>query len=395
MSVENTQPILKSFSLGSRFQNGKSIADPLQPPSFSRKPTLSLKTWRSEALNSTLDWGSENFVYEIPQSTKIVSSIYLKIKLPELASGAVYRKNPGLYCLKSFHLRSGGNIVYECQLEDMWRSCLESFADEQDFQRYCDTYLGGESVATKDARTVMIVLPIPNSHLMLRRMQPNGIFPTETNRQAIECVFSMQASSLQGSINTVTTPTIQNQCSIEIHTVEMADSTSNLYRSKLGSYSVVAHRHMVLKDWTSASANVEVELNLNSPTGNVLEFTVLAVPAFSGTAHRDPYNTVLPIAYRVESDGIVVVDRQDEKIKLENYSQGFRNHAECKAVAHVVFGTAASNNSSCYAGSYNFRQTSSVKLFVKFAQNVEYKVVSVALQSIQIQSSGLIKAFLD
>mgnify|MGYP001178173089 CR=1 FL=1 len=395
MSVENTQPIIQAFALGSRFQNGKSTTDYLAPPPFLRKPVLSLKTWRSEKLPSTVDWGQQ-VTYELPQSSRILSSCYLKIDLPALAS-STYRQNPGLFCISKFHLRSGGNIVYEASVADQWRSCLESFETQQEFQRYGKTFLGYEETLTLDARTVYIPLPLPNSHLMRRSMEQNGIFPTETNRVAIELVFTMSANTEVAAMSNVVCPSIANACSIELHTVEMSQSTAALYRNKVGNYSIVAQRHLVLKDWTAATANQEYELNLMAPTGNIQEFTICAVPTPGAHAHRDIYaNSVLPSEVRVVVDGITVYEKKDRQIVIENYTQGYRkDHDECKEVCHVVFGSHGSYSSVCYAGSFNFRQVSQCKLYLKYPVNVDYKVASVALQSIQIQSSGIIKAFLD
>ena len=395
MSVENTQPIIQAFALGSRFQNGKSTSDYLAPPAFLRKPVLSLKTWRSEKLPSTCDWGQQ-VTYELPQSARILSSAYLKIDLPALGS-STYRQNPGLFCISKFHLRSGGNIVYEASVNDQWRSCLETFETQQEFQKYGKTFLGYEDSLSLAARTVYIPLPLPNSHLMRRSMQQNGIFPTETNRVAIELVFTMAANTQQALTSSVVTPSISNACSIELHTVEMSQSTASLYRNKVGNYSIVAQRHLVLKDWTAATANVEYELNLNAPTGNIQEFTICAVPTPGSNAHRDVYaNAVLPTEVRVVVDGITVYEKKARQIAIENYTQGYRkDHDECKEVCHVVFGSHGSSSSACYAGSFNFRQVSQCKLYVKFGANVDFKIASVSLQSIQIQSSGTIKAFLD
>ena len=91
--------------------------------------------------------------------------------------------------------------------------------------------------------------------------------------------------------------------------------------TEVGNYSIVAQRHLVLKDWTAATANVEYELNLNAPTGNIQEFTICAVPTPGANAHRDVYaNAVLPTEVRVVVDGITVYEKKARQIAIENYN---------------------------------------------------------------------------
>ena len=152
------------------------------------------------------------------------------------------------YTSKDFTLKSGGNTVYQVDCESQFRNMLESFETKEEFEDYCSVFFGYEKVPSKDAR------PLPNSHIMLRsRDRANGIFPTETARQSIECVFSIHPA--RGATTAVTTPAIANRCFVEMHTVAMSESTSALYRSKLGSYSVINHRHLEVQSWANLAAN--------------------------------------------------------------------------------------------------------------------------------------------
>ena len=95
MSFENPAQIIRSWNLQGSFSSGQVVQDKLVPRRFTRIRTPFVNTWREEALNSNLDWGSQAFSFYLPESLRVISSMFLRIPLPVLGSGA-YKKIPGL-----------------------------------------------------------------------------------------------------------------------------------------------------------------------------------------------------------------------------------------------------------------------------------------------------------
>ena len=89
-SFENPQQIIRSWGLQGSFASGAVVQDKLVPARFTRIRTPFLQTWREEALNSSLDWGVQNFSYYLPESLRVISSMFLKIVLPAI-SGTNYK----------------------------------------------------------------------------------------------------------------------------------------------------------------------------------------------------------------------------------------------------------------------------------------------------------------
>ena len=104
-SYENPENIIRSWNVQTNFATGPVTADQLVPPQYSRIRTPFLLTWREEACNSTLNWDSKNFSIYLPESLRVVNDIFLRIKLPALAS-TTYKKYPGLFAIKTIRLLS-------------------------------------------------------------------------------------------------------------------------------------------------------------------------------------------------------------------------------------------------------------------------------------------------
>jgi hypothetical protein len=399
MTSSNIQPIIRSYALASRFANGRVTADRLIPPSYRRIQTLHQKVWREEPLSSGCDWGVSNFTFLIPESVTILSSLFLRVDLPALSVGKVYKKNPALYVIKDFRLVSGGNVVYEQDIDSTFRDCLESMTQEE-YVNFSKAHLGYEAVATKDARTIYIPIPIPNSHINQRSGSSDrglGVLPCETNRVRIECQFSLHAANNQCTDSSVTTGTIASKCTMCMREVKMSDANAANYRSKVGEYSVVTRRFQELNAWQTVEANTEVTVKLDAPQGNCSEFQVIAVSFDADKTKRNIYDdTIMASSLQMQCDGVTVRDfNTPEKLLLHNYSEGFQNHAECKQITRLCFGSHSSENSTTYTGSMNFRNISQTKLILKFPVKVDFRLVAVQLMSVQIESTGLLKAYLD
>ena len=93
--MENPANIIRSWNRQTNFAMAPVAYNKLVPPPFSRIATNYVQTWREEQCRATLDFGSANHSYYIPQGLQVISALYLQIELPVLGSSA-YKKYPGL-----------------------------------------------------------------------------------------------------------------------------------------------------------------------------------------------------------------------------------------------------------------------------------------------------------
>jgi hypothetical protein len=399
MSSENVQPLLSSYALSSRFANGpRELDNRLQPPVYQRIATLSVSQQREEKCPTTLDWGTKSWSYLLPQSLQVISSAFLVVDLPQLAEGT-YRKNPGLYVLKNFRLLSAGTIVYEMDFDVVMRDNLESHT-EAEFRQYCKTHLGYESSPSNEARTIWLPLFLPNTHVLLREGYGNrgtGVFPCRTGNQRVEIQITMHEANQCTSDSAHAVASINTACRIAVNEVRMSQANMEKFSDARGSYSTISRRFTDMSDWTVGEANVKVSLSFNSPIGSISEIQVLCCPWDVDPVRRDIYNTVLPKDLKLTCDSIVVRNNDSKsKIRLENYRQGFVNvESCCSEIARLNFGSHSSENSHKFTGCYSFGSTSNVKIEFTPDVKVWYKLVSVALQAVQIDSSGTIHSFLE
>ena len=105
MSFENPAQIVRSWALQGAFSSGAVVQDKLVPRKFARIRTPFVHTWRTEAVNSQLDWGVQ--AAYIPESLRVISSMFLEIPLPALGGGG-YKTIPGLYAIKTIRFLSAG-----------------------------------------------------------------------------------------------------------------------------------------------------------------------------------------------------------------------------------------------------------------------------------------------
>ena len=79
----------------------------------------------------------------LPESLNVVSSHFLEIDLPAIASGT-YKKYPGLYAIDRIKLLSNGSEVYDLDYKLYMREFLSSLSDEEALA-FVNTYLGGST----------------------------------------------------------------------------------------------------------------------------------------------------------------------------------------------------------------------------------------------------------
>ena len=92
--MENPQQLIRSWALQGSFANGAVYQDKHVPREFTRIRTPVVNTWREEQLAATLDFGSQAFSCHLPDSLRVVSSMFLRMQLPAISTGH-YKDIPG------------------------------------------------------------------------------------------------------------------------------------------------------------------------------------------------------------------------------------------------------------------------------------------------------------
>ena len=86
MSFENPSQIIQSWGLTKNFAAGPTTVDKLVPPTYGKIRTPFVQTWREESLGTALDWGNSSpFSYYLPESLRVISSMFLQIKCPAIS----------------------------------------------------------------------------------------------------------------------------------------------------------------------------------------------------------------------------------------------------------------------------------------------------------------------
>ena len=115
MSFENPQNIIRSWNLQSNFATGPVVADKLTPPQYGRIRTNFVNTWREEKVDSRLDWGVSNFSVYLPESLRVVASIYLRVSLLANLHASLSNNAPVKVHL-CLHLLLGSAVLHHSQV---------------------------------------------------------------------------------------------------------------------------------------------------------------------------------------------------------------------------------------------------------------------------------------
>jgi hypothetical protein len=405
--MENTRPITDSFALTSRFSNGqKRGIDELIPVPFRRVRQLHLKSWRTTKLDSVITWGVEGYSVQMPESSKVISSAFLRIDLPAIsASGVTYKKNPGLKCIKSMRILVAGSEAYNVpNYQIVLRDYMESLQHDHEWTCFAKAHFGYEAVLTNAARKVHIPILLPNSPYLTRNSSSaerygTGVWPNNLSGNRIEVQFTMYANTYQTS-NRSATPSIQNACSLAIREIKMSStSLEDKYGSAQGTYSIVTREFQELTvGYQAVSSGADASFKFANPTGSVSELQVFVIPAESNDEDRDIFEgTVLPAQLHLDFDGIRVKSFDfQEKLLLENYSQGIKVNSHSSELARVYFTSHAAESTALYNGSMRFDNVSQLTLSLTApAQNVLVRVYAVKYASVQIDSQGQMRSYLE
>ena len=161
---ENPQQLIRSWEKVQTFNNGPVVRDSLTPVTYGRVKTLHTHTWREEKLNSILDWESEYFSIVLPESLRVISSVYLKIELPAITAG-VFKDYPAIHAIKRVRIMSNSTELYTYDPQLFFHDYMESLSEEQ-LRAFSRAYLGAKNSQDGAARTIMIPFLLPNSSYM-------------------------------------------------------------------------------------------------------------------------------------------------------------------------------------------------------------------------------------
>ena len=395
--MENPSEIKRSWALQAGWQTGRTVINKLTPPAFSKIAVNFVSTWREQSVN--LDWGSKDVNIVIPEGIRCLSAIYLEIDLPS----AKYRKYPGLYCIKEFSLRSGGNIVYTCDYNQFLADHCESMT-QQKLNAFSRVYLGGNNDSTNaETRSVKLPLLLPNSTYMRRSgisTAGHGVFGAYTGNNRIELSITMcnaLDSGLQAGDNDPTS--IAGRCRLMYHVVHPPNSLRQKYEDLRGFFNTVCRRFQQLhSDWQHyPTAGVLVTDALSQPSGVVTEVMILAVPHVDSASDRRNHDYIKPIHFEVVHDMVIQKSLDSKnKVEVELYTNGFNAPDDFASPGRLCFCShAATDSTVLYSGAYNMEQATSLQFRFKFDQEVDYRLVAVQYANCKIRGDGILTSTLD
>ena len=396
--MENPDEIRRSWALQTNWQTGPKMVNKLQPPIFGRVVTPFVQTWREQA-QPDLDWGAQNFSVYIPEGVRCISAAYLHI---QLQSGQ-YKAYPGLHVIKTFRLRSAGQIVYECDYNQFLTDYCESQTDQR-LRHFAEIYLGGQAASGGDeSKDLKLPLLLPNSTYMRRSDNStagHGVFGTYTGNQRIELELTLNSNLHAGKASGVgDPPSIAGYCKIMFHTVEVPNAMRKTYEDLRGFFNVVVRRFTQLSSgWTSyETANTLVVDSLSQPTGTCSEVMILAVPHKTNDYERDTHDYIQPTFFEIVHDMVVQKSLDTpSKIKTELFTNGFTPPADFNSPGRLCFAAHCSSDSTnIYTGGYDMQNASTLQFKFKFDQAVDYKLVAVQYANCKIDGQGILTSTLD
>ena len=335
----------------------------------------------------------------IPEGVRCISAVYLEITLP----AAKFRKYPGLYCIKTFRLRSAGNEIYSCDYNQFLADHCESLP-QQKLNSFARVYLGGKSDSTNaGTRTVKLPLLIPNSTYMRRSTNStagHGVFGAYTGGQRIELELDMHDALACGLTAGDADPTsIAGACKVMYHCVHVPNPVRKKYEDLRGFFGLVTRRFLQLNSgWTNyATPNTLVTDSLSQPSGTCTEVMILAVPAAASDNDRRHHDYIKPTHFEVVHDMIVQKSLDStSKIESELYTNGFNPPEDFSSPGRLCFASHCSGDSTqIYSGGYNMEQATTLSFRFKFDQAVDYRLVAVQLANAKIDGGGILTSTLD
>ncbi len=394
--MENPVSIKRSWALSAGWRNGPAVANKLVPAVFGRISTPFIQTWRTVQLPD-LDFGAQSYQITIPESIRILSAAYLEIEL----TGKM-KAYPALYCVRELVLRSAGQEVYRCNMQDYLTDYCESLSP-QALKVFAASYLGGqEDDGGSTVKNVKIPILLPNSAYLRR----SGINPH--GHGVLGCQFGNQKLIFELTLNTNLFPTltagdsdvasIAGKCSISYHCVEVPNQVERSFSDVRGIYNIVTRRFVDLTQWTHyANANQRVTFNNCQPVGAISEIMALAVPYDATASNRRAHGYIKATFMNISHDYVVQKELSGTRISSELFSAGFiPPNDDFASPARLCFAAhAAEDMTTKFLGAYDASTATNLQISVEFAEPVMFKLVSVAYANVKLGADGIMTSSLD
>ena len=395
--AENPAQMIRSWEKVQSFNNGPVVRDSLTPVTYGRVQTLHTHTWREEKLNSILDWDSEYFSIVLPESLRVISSVYLKIELPACGTGA-FKKYPGIHAIKKVRILSNSSEMYTYDPQLFFHDYLESLSEEA-LRAYSRAYVGSKDTQDGLARSIMIPFLLPNSSYMGRSGDnlPHGIFPASLGSGRLEFQVTMNSAKDVAADVLQVPGSISGKCSLMYHQVEMDAKREKALADLRGKYSIMTRRFTELTNsWQVAAANTPVILTQYQPQGAVTELILIAVPD-TGEEQSDPSrcgnNYVLPINFKITADSVVQKDlNTPEKVKAELWTNGFVAPVDFPSPGRLCFAAHSRSSDHVFSGAYKMTGASTIEIEFEFGVAVVYRLVAQQIQRVSLAADGQFRA---
>ena len=170
------------------------------------------------------------------------------------------------------------------------------------------------------------------------------------------------------------------------------------YSDMRGGYKIFTRRFTDLTSgWQHyASANTVAQWTISQPQGLCTEIMLIAV---ANQATEDRYTArdyVKATSFKISADNVVQRDLDTkEKIAAELWTNGFIETDDFPHCARLCFGSHMSDATHMYTGGYVMKLASNIIFEFSFPVQVRFRIVAVQLQTVAINSDGVMTATLQ
>ena len=408
---EDPTLFLESLPYSSQWNVGPVNRDNLAATAYARVRQPYIARFRTVPVPATFAVGATNQSFLLPESLQVMLSCYLRIDLPEIPAAGVsgqpagaqnmYRKFVGARILREVRVLSAGQQVMSCDFRDVMTDYLTNL-ERSAYESFVATHLGGRETAHKDARTILLPLPLWNSAIFARSHTGHlGAIPAAgfaNNRLE----FILDFADGRDLTTRATSPGAFASISVEIHEALMPSAALRAYARQNGNYSLIsrAMRRLSTTDnalYTAAQASADtvVTFECASPAGSFEEIIIIAVKQGAGTieAHDiDLFDYAIPTTMSLVCDSRNVRVLDKAKAELEMYSNGFTNNEDIVVPMRFCLGShTRAYGSSSYCGAFAFDAISNVQVQLSFAEACYVRILGICKARYSITTTGEVR----
>jgi len=399
MSQTNKAILLQSAS--NQFMSGPSIPTKLLATPWSASKDTYYKQLRKVQLDSTFDWGVRGYSFILPRSLNAISDVYLRVDLPDLNPGENYKFARGKYVIESMSFRSNGSECYRVDNYQLWVREFEEGLSVEELAEFRRVFLGCDSSTTRThiGSTVMIPLALPQSRYGRYAHQEGvnfGILPCRFGNSTVEIVLDINTAANMTLDAGHVVPSVVGNCSLEFKEVIGKPSFLNAFSEGRGSYSTQLSQYIPLTAaFEVITANVKHTFRQFSPTGSVYSLVFYLLQQGDHT-HQENDTCAHLTAVTVRLDSEVVIDMDEQEIKMSNYAHGYRQTNNIlDKMPRLQFNTQGSKASISFRGAIDFRNIQNCEIDVTFSADCKCRVYSTRYSRIVLTSAGEFRKYLD